>query len=233
MSTEHDSLAFCEEPSRWERIKTVATVPPSERWGINDSHLNGYSERAGYVGTAFREHVDTPELVSVITRQLDGQEDCVGLDLAGGKNGVALQELVARGIIQKGLFTNYQDWRKSSTKANADSQTHIDGNLLRRDTWSRIIEWADTEAPQGFAVVMHQPGGALQGLSASFYRGAIHQLIDITRPGGIVFTKIPMRLRKDKAVLTEVCGSIKSRDDVERAELTPSGRSAILYRKSS
>ena len=209
--------------------------PPSDDWWFtNDSTLADYFQ----VGTL----PDHPEGVGSFIFNRIGHDN-VGIDLAGGTNGVALRGLLRADVIHKGLFTNYQDHRgriherpnglvNNEHNLSQEGIDHIEGDIISPDTWQRIIDWQQQNAPDGAGVVLWRPDGALQNLPPSFYHGAAHVVLDMIRPGGVLFTQIPTSLRhdwshrydlsaidQDRGViaeqLLEVCTSITDREDVD------------------
>ncbi len=185
---------------------------PWESWPVNNSGLAEYFDPVKLDGH--------PEgVLAVIERQIGGIEGNAAVDIAGGTNGVALRELLKLGLIEKALVTNYRNrpnWR--ARRAGID---YVRGNLLKPKPWHKIIDWQEEEAPGGLALVMNRPDGGMQELEPRFYEGAANLLLDMIRPGGVMFTQIPHILRNRKAAqLDPICQSIFNRPDVE-AVLAP------------
>lgn len=61
---------------------------------------------------------------------------------------------------------------------------------------------------------MHRPIGGLQELRPKVYRGAAHFLLDLIRPGGLMFTQVPRRLVEVADEHRQTCESIRNRPDV-------------------
>lgn len=181
-------------------------------WGVNDSDFGSYC--AGLMLADGREGVQ--EIVSEHLRSMDGHR--VGLDIAGGTNGVALQSLLRLRILEHGIVTNYADRRSDETR-KMPNLTHVEGDLAERATWETILEEKRACAPEGLSVVLFRPVGPLQDCSPEAYKGAAHFLLDITRPGGVHFWQIPRELKpytpiRERRKL-EVYSSLRCRDDIE------------------
>jgi hypothetical protein len=150
----------------------------------------------------------------MILREIGTDSDNVGIDIAGGTNGRALQQLLEHGILGKALVTNYTDTRTDETK-DVEGLDHRGGDLFDRTTWEEIDGWIDENAPDGLSLVMHRPAGTLQDLPAPFYAGAFRFLLERTRPGGLHFLQIPEPLvipspeRSLKPVYEEVEDSVE------------------------
>lgn len=184
-----------------------------DRWPVNDSGLDNYFDL---------ELADHPEgVLGIIEEQLGTTEGNAGLDIAGGHNGVAARQLLHMGILDHALVTNYRDRRNLAVRLNP-ALKHARGNITAPRTWGRILNWQERIAPDGLALVMHRPDGGMQDLSPDFYRGAVHLLLDIMRPGGILFTQVPYTLRhRHAALLNLICATVTGRPDVESV-LSPS-----------
>jgi hypothetical protein len=155
-------------------------------WDVDNSTIQDYGERADYS----RYH---PLGLYGIIADCVGQDDQnVGLDVAGGSSGQALRELVAAGIIGRGLFTHFR--QHDGSRSIDSSLTCINGDLRDEKTWLDMFNWKRAFAPGGFAITMHRPVGGVQNLPPRVYQGAVHLLLDMTRPGGLLFTQIPRRL---------------------------------------
>jgi hypothetical protein len=180
---------------------------PWESWPVNNSGLAEYFDPVKLDG--HHEGV-----LAVIERQIGGTEGNAGVDMAGGTNGVALQELLRLGLIDKALVTNYR--HRPNRRARRAGVNYARGNLLKPKTWQGIIDWQEEEAPGGLALVMHRPDGGMQGLDPRFYEGAVNLLLDMIRPGGVMFTQIPQILRHRRAsALEPICKGVIGRPDVE------------------
>jgi hypothetical protein len=64
---------------------------------------------------------------------------------------------------------------------------------------------------------MHRPVGGLQNFAPDIYREAAHLLLDMARPGGVVFLQVPTSLtrRGCEHNLELVCPNMRARDDIE------------------
>jgi hypothetical protein len=179
---------------------------PEDGWKISDLGFDDYCERSGIDGVS-----------DLIMGQLGRLGTNAALDIAAGANARALQDLLERGAIDKALATNYADNRSDETKA-IGALTHQTGDLLDRTTWQGIIDWQAAEAPEGLSLVLHRPYGALQYLQpTNAYLGAARLLLDTLRPGGVLFSQIPIALKSAAWPGTpaeRVARSIRQRPDI-------------------
>lgn len=184
-------------------------------WRKNNSSFEEYMEDA-----PFPSHY--AGLIGIIDDAIRYDRSNVGMDLAGGSQGVALRDLLDEGLISKGLVTNYQDLRTPATKADKRVD-HIAGDLAEIGTWHNIIQWQSQHAPDGFALIMHRPFGALQGFAPHVYTRAAHTLLAMLRPGGVLFTQVPKIFH---AQSQELCTTYRNlRASPEVAKIIPSVRS--------
>lgn len=215
-SVEQDRLSFL-EGAKEDSWYTDATVPRDKVvWFTDDSDLESYDLDLSFP--------DNPEGLSGILLDTIGRNrDNVGIDIAGGTNGVALQDLLKDGILGTAILTNYVDSRSEETR-EIEELHHVDGDLVDRSTWEKILEKQKELAPEGLDLVMHRPVGGVQTLATDVYKGATNLLIDITKPGGVLFLQIPEALIHDdrsgtgqlNVGLDEVCASIADRNDIDR-----------------
>lgn len=216
-------LAFLNSVTRYEGLAEdldgSSIKLGSEGWGFNNSNFDDYCASFGY-RTEYGLGVQENEgLKDIIEKRIGQDPDNIGLDIAGGSDGVAIRDLIAEGIINAGLVTNLFDLRTEETKAD-DKLHHISGDIVSKETWEKIMEWKRSQAPNGFALIMHRPMGALQAYPAPFYVGAANFLLDMLRPGGVFFTQVPDSLRPnfahdDNIGLQAVCEAMQARPDIE------------------
>ncbi len=191
---------------------------PDGVWNVDNSGIADYSEKANFFGK--------PEGLLQIIGECTGRRDDVGLDVAGGTNGVAIGELVMAGFLREGAVTNFTSLPSAEVRAERARAgvTHLAGSLLDVHTWRTMQAWQEKVAPQGLAVIMHRPYGALQTLSPEFYMGAVHWALNRLRPGGVLFTQIPQILDGGLiasdvpdlyAHLGAICDSIRKRSDLD------------------
>lgn len=190
--------------------------PSIEKWGFNnptfDDYCGSFGERTASIGEP------RDGLREIVERQIGHSPKNIGLDVAGGSQGTAIRSLVAEGIIGTGLVTNLFDTRTEETKEDL-SLHHVDGDIVSKETWIKIIEWKKEHAPEGFALIMHRPIGPLQGYPETFYAGAANLLLDMLRPGGVFYTQVPGCLRPNEAHddnvgLQAVSKAIQARPDI-------------------
>lgn len=132
----------------------------------------------------------------------------VALDIAGGRNAQAIQDLLSKNLIDKGIVTNYLDY--SDETKGVPGLFHISGDLIKPETWREIIARRREHAPEGFSLVMFRPIAGLPGLPLSFYRGAADIVLDNIRPGGALLSEIPDFTPSDHPL----CESLKQRADI-------------------
>lgn len=200
-------LSFLNAAIPAEQYVTLTTCGDTY-WSTNDSSIEEYSKARfpGYSGGLL-------EVLDIhIGRDADSN---VGMDVAGGSQGRALRDLFRLGFLGSGLVTNYWDMREEETCADT-SLSHVAGDLATAAVWRKILEWQQQQAPDGLAVVMHRPYGALQDQPPSVYEGAAHLLLDMIRSGGVFFTQVPRPLGKNAEAGRAVYRSIYSRPDVAK-----------------
>lgn len=210
-----------EEDSIWEECK-------EDQWGVNDSSYSDY-----FSEVRLRDY---PEgILELIKAQLEEMENPIGLDIAGGANGVALQGLINEGLLVRGVVTNYKDKRSDNAKETPNLD-HLSGNIIFPQTWIDIIDWVHANSSEGASLIMHRPYGALQNLYPSFYEGASHKLLDLLRPRGLLFAQIPFALQNRPSLLNStLCQEIRERPDVEKVippvvGLGPLGNCALVIK---
>lgn len=201
-----------------ERLAFLDGLGPeshSDTWFFNNSSIGSYLD-----GVKLEGHPEGP--LSIIEAQLASVDYRVGIDLAGGADGVALRGLMQRGLLDHGLVTNLTDQRCFDPSGERSIE-HFAGDLLQPETWQSIRDWQERTHPDGVSLVMHRPIGALQDLPPRFYRGAAHSALDMLGPGGVLVTQIPAILLKSNrgrnTPLERIGRSIAEREDV--AEVIP------------
>ncbi len=181
----------------------------SDEWRKNDRGIASYSD---YL---FDDFFTLPQLIE---SQIGYDDRNVGLDLAGGKNGIALQELLDERLLGRGLVTNLHDHRSREAKQRADLD-HIEGNLRDKTTWQRVVDWQAVYAPEGFSLVLHRPWGAMQDLPARFYEASLHIVTSLLKPNGLAALQIPSALLfAEAAVVSGLHASLATREDVANVE---------------
>lgn len=184
-----------------------------EFWRVNNSGIDDYSERARILGAP-----DT--LKVIIAATLGYNEDSVGIDIAAGSDIRALRDLLDLHILRSAVATNFSDSRSRSAFGDL-RVSHIDGDITVPDTWLQIGQWQERHTPEGFALAMHRPVGALQELPVHTYRGAAHFLLDRIKPGGLMFTQVPRTIVEDKREMLDLCRTINRRKDVVEVITSP------------
>lgn len=157
-----------------------------DAWNVNNSDFAEYSN-----GTWFPEHRGQYlNLWQVFAEYIEPSLDNVAIDIAGGTNGVAIQQLIEKQFVGRGLVTNLKDQRSPEALANS-ALSHVAGNILEPETWQQIVDWAMANAPDGVDIIIHRPKGGLQSMSRKFYKKAAMQLLDMLKPGGIFYAQVP------------------------------------------
>ena len=171
-------------------------------WHINNSSWAEYTAR-----------IDFPDLRKSLDSIIDDLncESSVGLDIAGGKDGVAMLDLIQRGVLSRAAVTNFEDHRSDYVK-KVPQLDHISGNLLSPLTWQKIFEWQHSVAPSGLKLITHEPRNTLQWLQPDLYSAAAHNLIDMLAGGGALLSQIPKSLSRRERNL--VCRNLEQRPDV-------------------
>lgn len=185
-----------------------------QKWLVNSSTFADYSRRANLLGRV-------SGLFDIINEQIGHSQDNVGIDIAAGSTPQALRDLLDCDLLSSALSTNFEDRRPRWIKRDARLD-HIAGDLITPATWSRIAQWKDHNAPEGFALAMHRPVGGLQSLDARVYFGAAHMVLDMVRPNGLMFTQIPRGV--SSSILPHLCASIRARSDVANVITSPPHR---------
>ena len=182
----------------------------TDTWNANDASFSDYGVMAARCGL-FR--------VGLTTRiRLDRLSDNVALDIAGGTNGAALQELMHERRIDTGIVTNLLDKRSDQTRANS-KLLHVDGDLIERETWQNMFSTVfEATNGVGLSLIMHRPCGTLQDFAPAVYAGSFALLLDWLRPGGVMFAQVPAALRDSPASLQDICQRIHERDDIEEVK---------------
>lgn len=197
--------------------------PPvlSERhtWTVYNSSFKDYSEHAILP--------DYPDgLKGIVESQIGFNEDNVGIDIGGGINGVALQDLLELGVLSKALMTDFMDERSEKTKQVSELD-HLAGHLLDADTWQAMIDWQEVNAPDGLALIMHRPVGGLQRLTPDVYEGATLCMFDMLQPGGLLFTQIPRRIRHSPEG-PQILNTLRHRPDVGQVIISAKRKGTIV-----
>jgi hypothetical protein len=198
-------------------------------WIINNSSINDYSSKAHFPD-------DSLTLGEAIRTRLGTSEANVGLDIVAGSNGTALQDLMRSGVLSKAIMTNYEDMRNAETVAIPELY-QVEGDLTSTSTWQQIIALKQEHAPQGLAIAMHRPAGALQNLSPSIYRGATHLVLNMLGSGGLFFTQVPRSLIdpkwRNRHALERICREVEARDDVSEVVVSKPGTSEFADRRDT
>lgn len=177
-----------------------------DRWRTNNSTLDDYFQEVVLPGY--------PEgVLAIIERQLSKTKRNIGMDIAGGRNGVVARQLLRMGLLEKALVSNYRDRRNVAARINPHL-AHAKGDLTKLKPWERMMSWQTRHAPHGLALVLHRPDGGLQEQSPGFYEGATHLLLDMMQPEAVLFTQIPSSLRQHPDELADMCEGVNSRPDV-------------------
>jgi hypothetical protein len=179
-------------------------------WGYNDSGITDYN------ATSFNDTFPGAPLNDIIAARVGTSPDNVGMDIMGGSNGVALHDLMAAGVIGQGIVTNEHDEQGPGARENPNLH-HVEGDILQRQTWEDMILTQREVVPEGLAVAMWRPIGAIQHQTYEVYQGAAHAVVNMLRPGGVFFAQVPQGTIGDRGPgPREFFRSFAVRGDVER-----------------
>lgn len=178
----------------------------TDTWQANDASFSEYCLVAARTGLS--------DASSLIRRRLGSFTTNVGLDIAGGANGVALQELISEGTIDTGIVTNLLDKRSETTKGTKEL-LHVEGDILNEETWHKMFATV-FEATEGAgpSLIMHRPCGALQYVSPHFYEASFDLLFDWLRPGGVMFSQVPLIFSTSEHNLQKLCEHVRSKNEI-------------------
>ena len=205
----HPNLSFLEDAVDIAFDRGSVAEHEARGWGTNDTDLESLC-----ADLSLPDHPSG--FMGILEKQLKGGEFKAGMDLAGGTNGVVLQDLLSLRLISRGLVTNLEDKRNVLT-ANNPYLGHVSGDLTNAKTWQDILTWQEDNTNGGFDLVIHRPVGGLQYLDANVYKSAAKLLLDNINGNGIALFQVPWGLsRKDTTKeLGDVCMSIHARSDIE------------------
>ena len=212
------NFSFCNSVSHGAGDEERNSTLGDSRWGVNNSSLCSYGASPLSRKSPFAERLIT---------QLGSRPTGVVLDIAGGNNGIAVQDLIKKGVARLGLVTNLEDLRNRRATKKRELH-HIAGDIILQQTWREIDAWRQEHAPEGLAAVMHRPYGALQCLPAQFYEGGLNTLLDWTMPGGVGLFQIPDILLDDD--LSTICQRLRSRQDVANIFCPQASKTALIYK---
>lgn len=95
-------------------------------WAVNDSSFDEYCGKIDFPGQG--------GLFEILERQIGYDKNNAALDIAGGSQGAAVQDLLSTELVGKGLVTNFEDLRTEETKA-IETLDHIVGDVADEKTW--------------------------------------------------------------------------------------------------
>lgn len=203
---QHD-LSFLDNAVPIEDANPFVAASGDGHWFVNDSGMQSY--------TRVRFRGRNGGLLELLEEQIGRSPSNVGMDLAGGSQGQAMRDLLDAGILGEGLVTNLEDLRTKRALAHT-ALSHIRGDLATKAVWHKIIDWQTQHAPDGLALVMHRPIGALQEQPKNVYLGAANLLLSMLRPGGMLFSQIPRPLASNPEASRNAYRSLHSRADVSQ-----------------
>lgn len=214
-----NDFSFCEGVTHGGGDADRNVVFGDSRWGVNDSGIRSYGASPYSTRSPF---------AAKIIAQLEKDPPGAAMDVAGGSNGVALQDLFKVGAIDRGLVTNLQDLRNRRTKRNKKLD-HIAGDIILPKTWQKMSDWRQEYASEGLSAILHRPYGALQCLPVQFYEGALSTLLEWMRPGGVGLFQIPDMLPDSD--LGRICSDLAGRQDIEEVFCPPGSKTALIYKR--
>lgn len=157
-------------------------------WEWQNSGIFGYASGFGISVEAFKDTIES-------TLEGHDLEERVGLDLAGGSQGLAILQLIQQGVIGKGLTVDHQVYK---TRDMNEPNAHlVSADLTTEDGWRAIFDWKDVHAPKGFPLILHRPGDALQSFPAESYTGFLELCLDLMASGGVLISQLPKGLMRE------------------------------------
>jgi hypothetical protein len=212
IAPEADRLAHLQGVDHPEHDPLEAWQIATDTWQANDASFSDYCTMASMTGL--------PDVSRLVRQRLGSFTTNVGLDIAGGTNGVAIQELIADGAIDTGIVTNLLDKRGDEAR-NVDGLLHIEGDILKEETWHKLfVTLSEASEGAGPSLIMHRPCAALQYLSPHFYEGSFNLLFDWLRPGGVMFAQVPLIFSTSANNLQKFCGYVQTRDDIAELQVS-------------
>lgn len=215
-----ERLAFLDEPFAIDPVGPIER--PNDWWPTDNSPFIDYDKRAYF----------PPEsqicLSGIVENRLRGRVGNIGIDVAGGVSGHALKNLISLGLLERVVVINLSDRRTPRAQADTSIE-HITGDILAKETWFNIFESRERQCPEGFALVMHRPVGALQDLDPRVYAEGLGLLIDLARSDGVVFCQIPRTLMQDKPrELYRICETLHDREDIRELHVSSVNPSEVF-----
>lgn len=192
-----------------------------------DPALLRYAKRNGWAAendihdygqARFSNAYPTSSLVEIIAQEKKPGRPNVGMDILGGKRGLALCDLLTRNVLDAAVIVDLA--AQPDEAPEHPGLRHVAGDIMRRETWLDMRKAQQELAPEGLALIMHRPLGALQQQLPAFYEGAAHALLDMLRPGGILFAQQPDRLFFGREHIGSLRRSLNARGDVGRITLS-------------
>jgi hypothetical protein len=187
----------------------LRTTEKRSGWHKNRSPIENYG------AAKFTESFPGKELYDIIVGQIGKRPGNVGMDVLGGLDGVALQQLVSSGVLSKSIDVDLRTHHGNGVSNNPKLH-YVAGDILSSETWQPMIEKQAKLAPQGLALIIHRPYGALQHQPQNVYEGGAHVLLDMLRPGGVLFTQVPSTYKNNDDVVRQTYRSLVSRGDIQR-----------------
>jgi len=165
-------------------------LSPTRNWHVNDQGFESYNREAYFpmIAGGLRGAIAARLGIRPYPEPLNER---VGLDLAGGWNAQALVDLIAAGLLDRGLVTNDLDKRTKMVRQNTRIG-HVEGDLRLPATCMKIKAWQQEHAPDGFDFIAHRPAGALQLLPGRVYAGGLNFLLAMLKPDRLLFAQMPM-----------------------------------------
>lgn len=185
-----------------------------DEWGVNDSTFLRYAERVACASGGYPEDV-----IDGLKQRFGTGGDHSVLDVAGGSNGRAVQDLLELGVMRNGLVTNFQDFRSSATRSVVELG-HVSGNLSDVTTWKSIRAWRDRHAPDGFSLTTFFPVAALHEFSTRFYLNRLGELLDMAMPGGLLLLTVPEPVQNLMSEESYMC-TLDQKPAVAKVEFAP------------
>jgi hypothetical protein len=198
----------------------MVTKPELSTWAVDDSSFKSYAD-----GVYFDQNGPAHD---AITSYLGGLAAASVLDIAGGSNGKAVQDLLSEGLVKKGCFTNLVDNRNTVHEA----VDFVGGDLKEEATWTDISRLKEARYSTGYSLILHRPYGGLQEEKHDFYLSSLGNVLELLSPGGLFYAQVLTTFAYGKAdisLLRHLKLSLLEDSRVENFELSAVGKTLVNH----